>query len=242
MKLGIAQIRPVKGDVGKNLQIHQRFVELGIEQGADVIVFPELSLTSYEPTLAAELAFHADDDRLDLLQTLSDQSGITILPGLPLKTEAGIHISMAIIQPEQPIRFYAKQLLHADELPYFEPGTEQHVIDVKEVRVAPAICYESLQPEHIEQVAGNADLYLASVAKPDRGVVKAYTHFPEQARAYSMPIVMCNAIGACDDFVSVGRSAVWNSKGELVIRLSDNREGLIVFDYRTEQLISSTEY
>lgn len=52
MKLCSAQIQPIKGDIDRNIQKHIFFINSAIENGADLIFFPELSLTGYEPTLA----------------------------------------------------------------------------------------------------------------------------------------------------------------------------------------------
>lgn len=64
MKISIAQIEPVKGDIERNLARHLLFIEAALEKKADFIMFPELSLTGYEPELAEELATDAGDERL----------------------------------------------------------------------------------------------------------------------------------------------------------------------------------
>jgi predicted amidohydrolase len=89
-----------------------------------VIIFPELSLTGYEPTLAKELAIHQDDKRLDDFQQISDLHGITIGLGAPTKGSKGICISMIFFQPHRERRLYSKKYLHADEYPYFVSGSK----------------------------------------------------------------------------------------------------------------------
>ena len=56
MKLCIAQTTAAPGDVAINIANHCRWIERAIEHHADLIIFPELSLTGYEPTLAKTLA------------------------------------------------------------------------------------------------------------------------------------------------------------------------------------------
>jgi len=56
MKICVAQTRPVKGDIQSNIENHKKFIDLAVSGGADTIIFPELSLTGYEPELAKELA------------------------------------------------------------------------------------------------------------------------------------------------------------------------------------------
>ena len=99
MKIAIAQIEAVKGDIERNLNKHVAFIEEALEQNVDLIMFPELSLTGYEPELAKNLATHSEDSRLDTLQTRSDQQNIIICAGLPTKLDEKLFISMVIFQP-----------------------------------------------------------------------------------------------------------------------------------------------
>jgi len=70
MKIGLAQIRPVKGNIDANLEAHRRFITKASLYGSDLIVFPELSLTGYEPGLARALAQEEDSSVLKTLQKL----------------------------------------------------------------------------------------------------------------------------------------------------------------------------
>ena len=72
MKIAVAQTRPVKGDIKANIEHHKKMINLAISHGADMIIFPELSITGYEPELAKELATNQDDSRFDELQQISD--------------------------------------------------------------------------------------------------------------------------------------------------------------------------
>ena len=98
MKLCAVQIRPFKGDILKNIDAHKKFIELAIVSGADIIVFPELSITGYEPSLSKELVTTQDDHRLDEFQHFCDNKNIIIGVGMPIRSGAGIHISMLLFQ------------------------------------------------------------------------------------------------------------------------------------------------
>lgn len=231
MKIGVAQTRPIKGDIEKNIDSHQQFIDLAVSNRTDMIFFPELSLTGYEPKLAKTLATTPDDTRFDPFQTLSDRHHIRVGVGMPTRCDAGILISMILFQPNKPRQTYSKQILHADEFPYFVPGQEQIILTAEENTIAPAICYESLQLEHAAGAAeSGASIYVASVAKSANGVAKAVKHYPEIAKRYSMTVLMSNCLGPCDDFESVGQSAVWNQDGTLVSQLDDATEALLIYD------------
>jgi len=235
MKIAIAQTKSIKRDISANIETHQRLIELSLSLKADAIFFPELSITGYEPELAKELATTQNDNRLDVFQQISDKNNIIIGIGLPTIAATKIRISMVIFEPKKQRKTYSKQQLHSDEFPYFENGTEQVIINLENTSIAPAICYESLQPEHAEKAHKmGANLYLASVAKPAKGVEKAYEHFPTIAKQFSMPVLMVNCVGFCDNFLSVGKSAVWTKKGELIAQLDDKSEGILIFDTETE--------
>lgn len=99
MKIAIAQIEPVKGDIGQNLDNHLRFIGAALEKKVDLIMFPELSLTGYELDLARELTTTSYDGRLTPLQEISDKNNIIIAAGLPTINGHKLFISMIIIQP-----------------------------------------------------------------------------------------------------------------------------------------------
>lgn len=68
MKLIAAQILPVPGEYEKNITRHIDVIHLAASQGANLVLFPELSLTGYEPRLAEVLAVHPSDGRFDEFQ------------------------------------------------------------------------------------------------------------------------------------------------------------------------------
>lgn len=235
MNIAIAQTRSIKGNITANTIKHKELIELAVANNAAAIFFPELSLTGYEPTLAAALATNADDPLFNGFQEISNTHRITIGLGMPTKAAGGIHISMIVLQPNTPIQVYSKQQLHEDETPYFTSGKEQIMLQVQQQKIAPAICYESLQWSHSENAHQlGAAIYIASVAKPQRGIDKAMLHFPAVARRFSMPVFMANGVGPCDDFISAGQSAVWTKSGALAGQLDDQNEGVLIFDTEKE--------
>ena len=241
MRISIAQTRSIKDDISANIDKHKSLVKLASSLKANAIFFPELSLTSYEPEFAKGLATNQDDRRLNDFQQISDINKITVGLGLPTKTKTGIQISMIVFQPDKPRQTYSKQQLHSDEFPYFENGDRQIILTVDNKKIAPAICYESLQPNHSDTANKlGAEIYVASVAKSQKGVDKAMAYYPQVAKKYSMPVLMSNCVGYCGNFVSVGNSSVWTKQGKIIGQLDDKTEGLIMFDTETEEVIKRT--
>lgn len=231
MRICLVQSQFLKGDIQSNIEIHLDFINKAIELKAELIIFPELSITNYEPDLAKRLAVHTDDSRLQPLQDLSDQSDVLIGVGLPTIAKDGVNISILIFQAHKSRTVYTKGLLHEDEYPYFVCGTEQPIIRFKGKRLAFGIYYETLQRKHfLNALEKGADLYIASVAKPKLGVEKAYAHFAALAKDYEKHILMSNAVGPCDDFVSMGCSAVWGTNGKLLGALDHQSAGFLIFD------------
>jgi predicted amidohydrolase len=241
MKICVAQTRPVVGDVQSNIERHKKLIGLAASNSADAVIFPELSLTGYEPKLARKLATSSDDSRFDDFQKMSDGRHITIGVGMPIKSEAGILIGMVIFQPGNSRQVYFKQHLHADEIPYFVAGQHKVLLELSKQKIAPAICYESLLPEHSQRAfESGATIYVASVAKSARGVERAVKHFAETARNHSITVLMSNCIGPCDDFVGAGKTSVWNEEGVLVGQLDDTSEGLLIFDTETREAVAKS--
>lgn len=241
MKICAAQTRPVKGDIQSNIDNHKKLIDLAASNGADTIIFPELSITGYEPELAKDLATDVDDGRFDDFQKISDAKRITVGIGVPLKEETGISISMVIFQPQLARQKYSKKYLHSDEEPFFVSGQSSTCLIDNQIDIALAICYELSVPEHAENaVKYGAKIYVASVAKTEDGVRKAIERLSDIASKNSMPVLMSNCVGRCDNFESAGKSSVWNDKGLLIGQLDNTNEGIIFFDTDTQRAFDKT--
>lgn len=228
MKIALAQTTAVAGDIVCNIERHHAVVQEAVREKAALVLFPELSLSGYEPKLVSSLALSSDDDRLNRFQALADTGAVTVCIGLPLRTENGINISMMIFQPGKDRITYSKRYLHPDELPYFTAGTGALTFTLGSLTLAPAICYESLVPDHARQaVAQGAQVYLVSVAKSAEGLRKAIPYYQQLAANENLTVVIANAVGTNDDFVSAGQSGAWSPNGTLAGPLSEKEEGIL---------------
>jgi len=238
MKICIAQLQPNKGHIKQNIEKHIRIIRRAIQKKAKIIVFPELSLTGYEPTLARETAVEIDDSRFKIFQEIANSHDLIIAVGIPLKCKEGITISLLFFSPNTKRFSYAKQILHMDELPYFVAGNQKNSFSIENQKIAFGICYESLQTSHVEQsVQNECTLYIASVAKSEDGMKKAMTHFHEMASRFKIPIFLSNAVGPSDNFICAGQSSAWNRDGVLLQQLDQTNEGFIIYDSEKQTTI-----
>lgn len=235
MKICLAQTRSVKGNIESNIEHHKQLIHLALENGSDIIIFPELSITNYEPELAQALSVYADDSRFNNFQEIADTQQATIGIGVPIKVDDGICISMMIFHPHRPRQIYAKKYLHGDEEPFFIPGENATVCLQSNVSIALGICYELSVPAHAEDAfKQGAKIYLTSVAKSASGIEKASARLSEIAQKYSMLTLMVNSIGASDNFIGAGGSGIWTPQGDLIGHLDDDHEGLLMVDLETQ--------
>jgi len=234
MKLCAVQIEPIKGDIDKNIVRHQQLIQLAVDNGADTIIFPELSITGYEPTLAASLAMSAEDDRLHVFQTISDEKQVIIGVGIPTKQGESVCISMALFHPNTKRQVYSKQYLHADEEPFFISGQNGLTVVRDHPSMALSICYELSVPQHATNAATNgATVYINSSAKTTNGVDKAIERLSAIAQQHHLYVLFANCLGENDGVICDGRSAAWNQEGKLLMQLDNQREGVLIVDIDT---------
>lgn len=236
MKICIAQTNPHKGNISKNIEVHKQFIQTATELRADIIVFPELSLTGYEPELAKELATTQSDERLDEFQNLSNSNKIIIACGIPTKKGSDIFISMIIFQPNKERLTYSKQHLYPSEIGIFSIGNAPLVIHFdKENIIAPAICYELSHPEHSKNAKINhANIYIASVLNSVSGIEDDIIKLSNIAKKHSMTVFMANYIGNSGGYVCAGKSSVWDDNGKLVDQLDSHTEGILLYDTKNK--------
>lgn len=241
MKICVAQTRPIKGDIQSNIGNHKKLIDLAIFNGVDTVIFPELSITGYEPELSKELATNQNDSRFDDFQMIADTKQITIGVGVPTKNDIGICISMILFQPHKARQTYSKNYLHSDEEEFFISGQSYTGLIGNKTNIALAICYELSVPEHSENAyKTGAKFYIASVVKSVSQVDKAIKTLSDIAKKYSMTVLMSNCVGQSGGMECGGRTSIWNNKGLLVGELDETNEGIIIIDTDTQELIKKT--
>ena len=241
MRIAIAQIESIKGNIEENLKNHLKWIKEAVQNKADMVVFPELSVTGYEPDLAESLATNQDDTRLDEIQNLSDINGITIGVGLPTKDKNDTFVSMIIFQPHKKRITYSKQYLYPPEEPIFKAGKNPLVLNFETEIVSPAICYETSNKAHCEFAKrNNATIYVASVLSSINGIDAELKKLSEIAKNNNLITFMANYVGKSGVYECAGKSSVWNEKGELIGQLGGKEEGLIIFDTKSKEIITTT--
>lgn len=237
MIISTAQTKPTAGNIEHNICQHLELLELATQVGSDVIVFPELSITGYEPTLANELATTHENQRFNVFQQKSDLNNITIIIGCPIQGNNGIHIGSVIFQPNIERKVYLKKYLFHSETPYFKSGEAISTFEINKYRIAPAICYEISVKEHQEcAYANHAELYLASVVEDEQLIPNAFEKMSNTSKAYNMVSLMSNCIGISGGYQCGGNSAIWNENGDLIEKLNSTQIGVLSYN------IGSKEY
>lgn len=241
MKICLAQSRSAPGDIQTNLQRHLDFIEMSQDHKSDLIIFPELSLTGYEPTMAEELAMDFQDSRLNIFQEISNSRQITIGVGTPIRVSGGVAIGLVLFKRDTPRKVYFKRYLHQDEEPFFVSSQGFAGVISGDPPISLAICYEISVPEHAERAfKSGAEIYMASVVKFTQGLDRALDRLSTIASHYSMVVLMVNAVGQADGFQCAGRSSVWDKQGHLVKQLNDSDEGLLILNTETSEVVSIT--
>lgn len=242
MRVAIAQIEAIKGNVEENIENHLKWIKQAIQNNADMLVFPELSVTGYEPDLAENLATNQDDTRLDDIQNLSDRNGITIGVGLPTKDENDVFVSMIIFQPHKERITYSKQYLYPPEEPIFKAGKNPLVLNFETEVVSPAICYEISNKAHCEFAKRNkATLYIASVLSSINGIDADMKKLSDIAKHNDLVTFMANYVGESGGYQCAGKSSVWDTAGKLIGQLDCETEGILIYDTETKEIVKKTE-
>jgi predicted amidohydrolase len=249
--IAVAQTRPVMGDVPANLDEHARLIRLAAAEGAQIVVFPELSLTGYELGLAAELAFAEDDPRLSPLLDLANSHRTIVIVGAPVRVGPFLHIGAFVLSPDRTIRLYTKRRLGAfppsaacdsldgtippAEATVFRPGDHDPLVRFGDGTAAIAVCADIGTPAHPQRAADRgADTYLASMFVIPSDYDGEDAKLSDYARQHRMLTALANFGSPSGGLRSAGRSAIWSEAGELLVRLDANGSGVAVVTETSE--------
>lgn len=235
LQLVLAQINSLVGDIPANAaQVIDVTRKAQRELGAELVLFPELTLCGYPPEdllLRPSMQWRVD---AGLAQLMAAQLPCAILVGYP-RIVAGKVFNMAgLIDGGELIAEYAKQKLPNyqvfDEMRYFVPGDRPCVVDIKGIPTAVTICEDLWHPEPVAQAAAaGAKLMLNINASPfHRGKAQQRLELlAGQARAGNMPILYVNWVGGQDELVFDGGSFAVDAQGKLCARAAEYVEQLL---------------
>lgn len=227
MRIAAAQFHPIKGNINDNLARHLSLLKVAVHEGADLVIFPELSLTGYEPALAAELAISVDAPCIAELQKAADEHRIAIICGAPLLNASRPLISSLVLHPGQRPLVYSKVHLHHGEGEHFTAGHKHCVFSLGNLRAGVAICEDARHEHHAaQQKTAGADFYLASSTITAEGYEHDTSQLQRWARRYEMAVAMANFHGESGGLHAVGGSSIWSRKGKLLACAPEDRDAL----------------
>ena len=238
VRLALAQLNIPVGDVDGNTE---RVITVAREArdrlAADLVMFPELTLTGYPPE---DLLFHAGVRRQvaeGLSRVSTEVAGIAALVGYPEYDDHTIYNACAVLRDGKALLQYRKRELPNykvfDEKRYFKSGTTAGLFELKGIRIATLICEDIWQPgPALAAKAQGAQLILVINGSPyslnyqqrREAVVR------ERIAEVGLPVVYLNLLGGQDELVFDGNSFVMNAQGEVVQRMPPFKEGLFPVD------------
>jgi len=221
LKVIIAQLNFLVGDIDGNTEIVIESSRKAIdEHSADMIVFPELTLTGYpmEDLLLRPSLKNRVGNAIDRI--LSTNLDITIVLGYPSFSNSKLYNALGVIHRGEIIATYFKQCLPNyqvfDEKRYFEPGNETCIVEVRNIRCAFTICEDLWEegPTRDAQSVGaqiliniNASPFHIDKLKERKALLQT------RCRQGAFPIIYVNLVGGQDELVFDGDSMVVDAEG-----------------------------
>jgi len=244
IKIAIGQTGPVLANLDKNIEKHCALVEKAIEQKADLILFPELSLTGYSLKDATfDVAMAKDDPRLNKICDLS--SKISISCGFAeLGDRHELYNTQLFFEDGKLLTRHRKVYLPTygvfEEGRYFVSGNRFHAFDSRLTRLGTLICEDIWHPSSALILAlDGATVILVSAAGLTRGTniddkpnnIKSWETLVKSiaisTRSY---VIFSNRVGVEDGLVFWGGSEIVEPDGNTVAKAEYYKEQLLVAD------------
>lgn len=244
LNVALAQIYPKLGDVRANLTKHLDFIAQAVAQQADLIIFPELSLTGYQvQDLVAEVALRAQPDEAPFAALLEASRNIDIVFGFVHEdARHRFYTAQAYLAGGEIVHIHHKLYLPTytmfDEGRYFSAGDQVRAFDTRFGRMGILVCEDfwHMSPPYLLWMDG-ADLLLFASSSPSRGLDAndrlsdlRWVELVNQAYAglFTSYIVHVNRVGYEDGKNFWGGSSIADPNGEFVTSNHYFDEALIV--------------
>jgi NAD+ synthase (glutamine-hydrolysing) len=237
MRLALAQINTVVGDLDGNAELIRRRVAEAKDQHADLVVFPELAVTGYPPEDLLLRPSFVQAAQAKAEELAREARGIVALIGVPW-FDRDLYNACAVCAAGELKTLYRKRFLPNygvfDEDRYFAPGRDLVLLEHGGTLVGPTICEDMWQPgpPATELALAGAQLLVNLSASPfhllrDR---ERQEMFATRARDNSCFVAFCNSVGGQDELIFDGNSLVLDEEGHVLARGPSFEEALLVVD------------
>lgn len=238
MRIALAQLDLVVGDLPGNAQRTIDAIGRARNEGAAVVVLPELTLTGYPPEdlLFKEHFLHDARTQLDRVAAATD--GIVAIVGFPERGSDAVYNAAAVVADGAVQAVVRKVRLPNygvfDEYRYFGAGDSTAIVEIDGVPVAVTICEDLWLPDGpaAAAAAAGATVILNTSASPyHRG--KGHQRermLAQRARDHVAVVALCNQVGGQDELVFDGHSVILDHEGRTVGRAAQFAEDLLVCD------------
>ncbi len=248
LRIAIAQSNFLVGDIKANTEkIIAEALHGRNRLKADIVIFPELSVTGYPPEdllLRPDFIGRAQQAAATIVEQVQD---IDVVFGYPEQSGGKLYNSAVVCRSGEIIARYHKNVLPNygvfDEQRYFTAGSETSLFNLKGSTLALTICEDVWQSGLIaKNRRAGADIVLTLNASPfHAGKIHQREQIVcDQVKAVGVPLVYVNLIGGQDELVFDGASFVVDSEGSVVFRAEEFREQLSVVEFTGKQPIKST--
>lgn len=231
LTLAAAQSVSIAGDVPANIQRHLMLMRAAVGQGVQLLVFPELSLTGYEPALAADLAIAPHHAVLAPLREMARELRLTVVVGMPIRLapEAGVSIGALVLGADCSLGVYTKQHLHPGEEAAFVPGQGGAMLEWGDDRIALAVCADFSHATHPRAAAeAGATVYAAGVLISEGGYATDSALLQGYAAEHGLLVLMANHGGPSGGWACAGRSALWGPDCRLLAAAPGAGDALVI--------------
>ncbi len=248
LKIALAQTNFLVGDIAANVDnIARAAIHARDELGADMVVFPELTLTGYP---AEDLLLRADfiTAANNALYQLADRvAGIALVVGFPEHDGDKLYNSAAVLHQGAILACYRKRALPNygvfDEQRYFTAGSQPCVFEFNGTFIGLTICEDVWRQGIIEDnKQAGAELLLTLNASPFNSgkIHQREAIICSQVKAAQIPLVYVNQIGGQDELIFDGASFVVDAEGDIVFRAAEFKEQTSVVEFDGNKPVKTT--
>ncbi|MEA2429357.1 MAG: hypothetical protein QOF37_2985 [Thermoleophilaceae bacterium] len=234
LRVALAQINTVVGDIGGNSKKIRAYIERARDEGAQLVVFPELAVTGYPPEDLLLKTHFVDAAGAALEEIARDAEDIVALVGFPERRD-DVYNAAAVLADGRVQAVYRKIYLPNygvfDEQRYFQSGAEPALIELNGVAIGITICediWEPGPPATSEALSGAQVIANLSASPYHAGKpLEREQMLVQRARDNLASVVFCNLFGGQDELVFDGASVVIDPAGNVVARAPQFEEALI---------------
>ena len=238
-KIALVSLDQIWEDKALNWILCRKYIDNASKLGADIIIFPEMTLTGFSLNIKTISEDKVDSETIGKFSRIAKTYNIAIIFGMVTKNKSKAYNKSIFISTDGSvvgdyIKIHPFSFVNEDE--YIDSGNKLEIVEFESIRIGLSICYDLRFPEIYSAMASNCDIIINIANWPKKRIDHWYSLLKARAIENQIYIAGVNRIGVDGNNLEYEESScIYDFNGELLMPSSSNHMHVYKIDTQLQE-------